>query len=169
MEKKYLETGKIVNIHGLKGEVKVMPWSDSPDFVCGFDTLYCGKDKIPFDVESARVHKNSVLIKFRGVDDAAQAEAMRNTIVYIDRDDAVLEEGVYFVQDLVGLTVQDADNGRIYGKIDDVFQTGANDVYSVKDKGNTYLIPAIPDVIIETDIQNGIMKIRPLEGLLDEN
>lgn len=65
--KEFIETGKIVNIHGLRGEVKIMPWSDDPDFICGFDILYCGKDKKIFEIESARVHKNMVLIKFKGI------------------------------------------------------------------------------------------------------
>ena len=91
--KEFIETGKIVNIHGLRGEVKIMPWSDDPDFICGFDILYCGKDKKIFEIESARVHKNMVLIKFKGIDTPESANFLRNNIVYIDRNDVELEEG----------------------------------------------------------------------------
>lgn len=94
--KEFIETGKIVNIHGLRGEVKIMPWSDDPDFICGFDILYCGKDKKIFEIESARVHKNMVLIKFKGIDTPESANFLRNNIVYIDRNDVELEEGTYF-------------------------------------------------------------------------
>lgn len=167
--REFLETGKIVNIHGLKGEVKIMPWSDDPQFVCEFDTLYCGKDKMPLDVESARVHKNMALVKFSGIDTPEKANTLRNSIVYIDRDDVELEEGTYFIADLIGLTVRDVDSGREYGVVKDIFQTGANDVYEIEKDGRKYYIPAIPDVIISTDIQGGEIAIRPLEGLFDEN
>ena len=97
-----------------------------------------------------------------------EAQKLRNRVLYIDRDDVELDEGCYFVQDLIGLEVVDADSGESYGKITDVSQTGANDVYHIADeKGNVKLIPAIPEVVAETDIEGGIMKITPLEGLFD--
>lgn len=167
--KKLLESGKIVNIHGLKGEVKVMPWCDYPDFLCEFDILYIGKEKTPYIVESARIHKNMALIKLKDVNTPEEANNLRNSIVYIDRDEIALEEGTYFIQDIIGLTVKDADSGKVYGEIKDVLQTGANDVYEIKSEEKTYLIPAIEQVIIETDIKNSVMLIRPLEGLFDEN
>lgn len=167
--KNFLETGKIVNIHGLKGEVKIMPWSDDAEFICEFDVIYCGKEKQAFEIESARVHKNMVLAKFKGIDTPEAANALRNSIVYIDREDIELEEGTYFIADLIGLEVKDADNGKTYGTVKDVFQTGANDVYEVSNNGKSYYIPAIPDVIINTDIQNKSILIRPLEGLFDED
>ncbi|MGN0621856.1 MAG: ribosome maturation factor RimM [Porcipelethomonas sp.] len=169
MENKYLETGKIVNIHGLKGEVKIMPWSDSPDFICEFDLIYVGKQKKEYEVEFSRVHKNMVLAKLRGVDTPEAANELRNKIVYIDRSEIELEEGVYFINDIIGLTVKDASDGRVYGKITDVLQTGANDVYEIKDGDRTYLVPAIEDVIVSTDIEDGVMTISPLEGLFDED
>lgn len=167
--KKMLESGKIVNIHGLNGEVKAAPWCDSPDFLCGFDILYLGREKNRVEVESARVHKNMVLIKLKGVDTPEAANALRNNIIYIDRGDVSLEEGAYFIQDIIGLTVKDADSGVIYGEVKDVLQTGANDVYEISGNGRTYLVPAIEQVIIKTDIENSVILIRPLEGLFDEN
>lgn len=167
--KKLLESGKIVNIHGLKGEVKVMPWCDSPEFLCECDILYIGKDKKPFTVESARSHKNMTLIKFEGIDTPEAANALRNNIVYIDRNEFELEEGTYFIQDIIGLCVRDADTGKEYGTVKDVLQTGANDVYEINNGEKTYLIPAIEQVVIKTDIENSEMLIRPLEGLFDED
>ncbi len=168
--KKYLEIGKIVSVQGLKGEIRVEPWCDSPDFLCEFDTLYFDKGKTPLEVERSRQQKNIVIMKIKGTDTVEQAQTLRNKILYMDRDDVELEEGAYFVQDLIGLTVIDNDSGRDYGKICEVSFTGANDVYHIKDKdGAVRLIPAIPDVVISTDIGEGVMKIHVLEGLFDED
>lgn len=167
--KKLLESGKIVNIHGLKGEVKVMPWCDYPDFLCEFDVLYIGREKTAYTVQSARVHKGMALLKLEGIDTPEAANNLRNSLVYIDREEVDLDEGTYFIQDIIGLTVKDADTGEVYGEIKDVLQTGANDVYEIKNGEKTCLIPAIEQVVIETDIENSQMLIRPLEGLFDEN
>lgn len=167
--KEFIETGKIVNIHGLRGEVKIMPWSDDPEFICEFDILYLGKDKKLLQIENARVHKNMVLAKFKGIDTPEAANLLRNNIIYIDRNDVELEEGTYFIQDLIGLKVINADTNEEYGNVTDVFQTGANDVYEVKNGDKTVLIPAIPDVIVNIDIENSVLMIRPLEGLFDED
>ena len=120
------------------------------------------------EIERSRVAKNIVVMKVKGVDTVEEAQKLRNRVLYIDSDDVELDEGCYFVQDLIGLEVIDADSGESYGKITDVSQTGANDVYHITDeKGNVKLIPAIPEVVAETDIENGMMKITPLEGLFD--
>ena len=164
---KYLETGKIVSVFGLKGEVKVQPWCDSPDFLCEFDTLYY-KSGTPVEIEHSRTAKNLVIIKIKGVDTIEEAQKLRNRILYLDRDDIELDEGCYFIQDLIGLKVIDSESGKEYGTLTEVSETGANDVYHVKNgDGQVYYIPAIPQVIAETDIENGIMKITPLEGLFD--
>ncbi len=171
MKKEYLEIGKIVNVHGLRGDVKVMPWCDEPELLCEFDSLYIDRDKKELFIEDARVFKNTVIMRFEGCNTVEAAEKLRNKILYIHRDDLELEEGVYFIQDLIGLEVIDADTGKVYGTLKDVSPTGANDVYEVRDEEHkkTYWIPAIPDVVIETDVDGGVMKIRPLEGLLDAN
>ncbi|MDE6598655.1 MAG: ribosome maturation factor RimM [Oscillospiraceae bacterium] len=167
--KQYLEIGKIVAVQGLKGEVRVEPWCDSGEFLCEFDTLYFDKGKTPVEVLKSRVQKNIVVMKIAGVDTPEQAQDIRNKILYMDRNDVELEEGSYFVQDLVGLEVIDNDSGESYGKLCEVSFTGANDVYHIKgEDGTVRLIPAIPDVVINTDITNGIMKIHVLEGLFDD-
>ena len=168
--KQYLEIGKIVNVHGLRGDMKVVPWCDDPEFLCEFDTLYLGKAQKPVTVTAARLQKGNVLLHLEGVDTVEEAEKLRNQVLYMDRDevDLKLPEGHYFIQDLIGLEVLDVDTGKSYGKLTDVMQTGANDVYEVKDAdGKTVLIPAIPDVVQETDLDGGVMRIRPLEGLFD--
>ena len=113
------------------------------------------------EVSHARPQKNMVLLHLEGYDTPEQAETLRNQILYLNREDVELEEGTYFIQDLIGLA---------YGTLKDVLQTGANDVYVVQaEGGKELLIPAIPDVIVETNIEEHCMKIRPLEGLLDAN
>lgn len=165
--KKLIETGKIVSVFGIKGEVKVQPWCDDPQLLCELDTLYY-KSGTPVEVEHARVAKNIVVMKIKGVDTANDAQKLRNRVLYLDRDDVELEEGAYFIQDLIGLAVKDADSGRVYGEITDVTQTGANDVYHIKaPDGKMYYIPAIKDVVKQTDIEGGVMLITVLEGLFD--
>lgn len=169
MIKKYLETGKIVALHGVRGEVRVQPWCDTPDFLLDFERLYTGAGSCFFDVESSRAHKNMVIMKLAGVDTPEQAAKLRGTVLYIDRDDAPLDEGDYFVQDLIGLEVRDADTGETYGTLTQVSQTGANDVYHILfGDGKERLIPAIPQVVLDIDPAGGAMLIRPLKGLFDD-
>lgn len=169
MKKQFLEAGKIVNTHGIKGEVKIMPYCDSPELFCEFDRFFMGRDFNEINVERSRVQKNMVIAKLEGVNTPEDAEKLRNKMLYMHRDDLELDEDTFFIQDLIGMAVKNADNGRVYGVIDDVLQTGANDVYSIKGENKTYLIPAIADVIAETDLENDIMLIHELEGLFDED
>lgn len=166
MKKEYLEAGKIVTTHGVRGEVKIMPYTDTPELLCEFDRLFIGKDKAELYIERARVAKNMVIAKIEGVDTVEAAEKYRNKVLFMHRDDLELDEDIYFIQDLIDMEVKDADSGFVYGKITDVLQNGANDVYVIKGD-REYLVPAIPDVVISTDIDSNIMLIRPLEGLFD--
>ena len=167
--KKYLEIGKIVSTHGIKGEVRVQPWCDSSEFLCEFDTLYFDEGKKSVDIIRARVQKNVVIMQLDGVDTVEEAQNLRNKILYMDRDDVELDEGTYFIQDLIGLVCIDADGGGEIGKITDVLETGANDVYEITSaEGKKYLIPAIPDVVLETDLDGNTMTIRKMEGLFDD-
>ena len=169
MKKRYLDSGKIVGTHGIRGELRIDPWCDSPEFLCAFRKLYFSENGgEPVKVKS-RPHKNIVLCKIDGIDTIEQAEKMKGKIVYIDRNDINLEEGVNFVQDLIGLEVKDADNGTVYGKISDVLYTGANDVYEITDdNGKKYLAPVIDEVIIETNVDDGYVLIRPMKGIFDD-
>lgn len=167
MKKKYIEAGKIVGTHGLRGEVRIDPWCDSAEFLCGFKRLYDAQEGL-MKVKRARPHKNIAVVLFDGIDTVEQADALRGKIVYIDRDDARLPKGVNFIQDLIGLKVEDADSGTVYGEITDVLKTGANDVYQVSMNGRDYLVPVIPDVVIEKDIDGGVVKIRPIKGIFDD-
>lgn len=167
MKKQFLEAGKIVTTHGIRGEVKVMPYTDTPELLCEFDRLFIGKNRDEINVIRARVFKNTVIMKLEGIDTPEDAEKLRNKLLYMHRDDLELDDDTYFIQDLIGLEVSDADSGKVYGKITDVMQTGANDVYVIKGDDREYLVPAIADVVVSTDIDVGTMTIRPLEGLFD--
>ncbi len=169
MKKQYLESGKIVGTHGIKGEVRIDPWCDSPQFLAAFDKLYLDDRGETFIEVKSRPHKNITLCKIKGVDNIDDAQRLRGRIVYIDRDDVKLEEGVNFVQDLIGLAVIDADSGENYGKITDVLRTGANDVYEVTSPdGQKILVPVIDEVIPARNIDEGFVLLRPMKGLFDD-
>ena len=169
MKKQFLEIGKIVNVHGLGGVVKVMPWCDSAEFLCEFETLYRGKDHTPMEIERASVQKNMALIKFAGIDTPEAANALRNTVLYMNRADVELDDDTYFIQDLQGMQVVDDDDGRTYGTLHDVLQTGANDVYEVQSPaGKMLLVPVIPEVVLKVDFETDTITIRPLKGLFDD-
>lgn len=167
MKKEYLEAGKIVTTHGIRGEVKIMPYTDTPELLAEFDRLFIGKNKDELIIERSRVFKNMVIAKIEGVDTPEAAEKLRNKLLYMHRDDLELDDDTYFIQDLIGIEVRDADSGKVYGTISDVMQTGANDVYVINGSDREYLVPAIADVVVSTDIDENIMTIRPLDGLFD--
>ncbi len=169
MKKKYLEVGKIVGTHGVKGAARVQVWADSPDFLKQFKYLYTddsGNNKLT--VLKVQPHGNISIVIFKGVESIEHAESFRNTTLYIDRKDVKLPEGRYFVTDLIGITVYDADNNRVYGKISDVSETGANDVWHIENNGKEYLIPVIEEVLIKVDTENEEAFIRPLKGIFDD-
>lgn len=164
----YLEIGRVVSTHGLRGELRVDPWCDSPQFLCQFKTLYLKKGETKLSV-SSRPHKTIAIVKAKGIDTIEEAEKLRGRVLYINRSDARLAPGEYFIQDLMGLDVIDIDTSKSYGKITDVLKTGANDVYQVTDeKKKDYLIPVIDDVVKEIDINGGKVLIKPLKGIFDD-
>ena len=132
MKKQFLDSGKIVGTHGIKGEVRIEPWCDSPEFL----------------IEAA--------------------ERLRGRIIYIDRADVKLDEGVHFVQDLIGLEVRDFDTGEVYGILTDVLRTGANDVYEITRDGKKYLAPVIDEVVREINTDGGYVLLTPMKGIFDD-
>lgn len=169
MKKQYLDSGKIVGTHGIKGEVRIEPWCDSPEFLCAFKKLYLDEKGQTFIEVKSRPHKNITLAKIKGVDTIEAAEKFRGKIVYINRADITLDEGVNFVQDLIGLEVKDAENGTVYGKITDVLRTGANDVYEITDSNNKkYLAPVIDEVVEEINVDGGFVLVHPMKGIFDD-
>lgn len=164
-----MEAGKIVGTHGVRGELRVDPWCDSAQFLSQFETLYNQDGSKAYPVLRSRVHKSLLLLTLEGITSIEQADAMRGTVLYLKRSDAVLPEGRYFIADLLGITVYDVDTGACYGKLTDVYQTGANDVYQITGEDQKpYLIPVIDQVVLETDIPGRTMKIRPIKGIFDD-
>lgn len=168
MVKEFLEGGKIVGTHGVRGEMRVECWCDSPQFLTKFKTLYFDNGAQAVKVQS-RAHKNMVLMKMPQVDTIEKADTFRGKIVYIKRSDIKLEKGVHFVQDMIGLEVIDSDTKKVYGKVKDVLRTGSNDVYEMEDENKKlFYIPAIPDIIDEIDIKNNTLSITPMKGLFSD-
>lgn len=171
MIKDFLELGQIVSTHGIRGEIRLNPWCDAPEFAKKFKTLYFdGMGKTPVAVKASRPHGNIVIMKLDGVDSVEAAAALKNKMLYFKRSDAHLEKGKWFVSELIGCSVYDADReGVLYGELFDVAPTGANDVWYIKTPENKdVLIPAIKDVVISCDVENGKIFIRPLRGLFDD-
>ena len=167
--KKYLETGKIVGTHGVKGMVRVQPWCDSPDFLKQFKHIYTDSDGVnKWTLTSVNPHGNVVLMAIKGIDSIEKAETLRNKIIYIDRKDAKLPKDRYFIDDLIGCTVYDADSNAVLGKLTDVSQTGANDVWHITKNNNEYLVPSIDEVIVSVNVEDETLIIRPLKGIFDD-
>ncbi len=172
MIKEYLEIGEIVSTHGIKGEVRLNPWCDGPEFVKKFKTLYCdNRGQKPLKVIACRPHGNVAVLKLESVDTVEAARAMRNTVLYMKRADVNLPEGSWFISELIGCEVLDADDNTLcYGTIKDVDSGMANDIwYILTPDDKEVLIPAIKDVVIKCDVADNKAYIRPLRGLFDEN
>ena len=160
--------GKIVNTHGVKGEVRVLP---STDDVKRFGKLkevkVENRTMTTYEIETVRYHKNFVLLKFKGIDTMNEAELLKNSLLKIDRKDALpLKKDEYYQCDLYGLRVL-TDTGRDLGKLTDILMTGSNDVYVVRNEEKEILIPAIKQCILKVDLEAGEMLVHLLEGLED--
>ena len=161
MKQRYLEAGKIVNTHGIRGEVKLEPWADSPAFLLRLPALYL--DEKPYKIEAAREHKGMLLVKFEGVDDINAAMALKNRVVCLDRADARLEAGAFFLADILGADVVD-EAGVPLGKLVDIIEGAASNIYVVRGE-REILIPAVPEFVLRTDAENGVITVRLIEGM----
>lgn len=165
---KFLEIGEVVGTHGIAGELRVQPWCDSPEVFCQLKTLYtdpAGQEKIKV---KSRPHGRIVLVKVEGLGDATAAAQWRSRVLYAARDDLKLPAGRYFICDLIGLPVKDADTGEVYGTVTDVSNTGASDIYHMQTAdGRLILIPAIPDIVLSVQPEGEGILIRVMEGLFD--
>ncbi len=167
MRLSYLELGKIVSTHGVKGELKVEPWCDDPSFFKHFNTVYLGKaGQNPHQVVNVRTHGKMVLLTLEGVTDMDQANLLRNKVLYVDRDAAPLEQDRYFVAELLGCTVSDADTGEVYGTVADVTNTGSTDIWQIRGKdGQTFYMPLIPGILQEANVAENCITVRPIPGI----
>ena len=165
-----LQVGIITSTHGVRGEVKVYPTTDDPRRFRRLKevVLDTGREKINLEIEGVKFFKQFVILKFKGLDNINDIEKYRQKSLYVTRKNAVrLQRDEYFIADLIGLKVQDED-GKELGTVKDVIETGANDVYEVEmADGKSLLLPAIKQCILNVDVENGMMQVHVLEGLLD--
>ena len=163
MKLEFIEAGEIVTTHGVKGEVKVMPWVDGPEILCEFDRCrIAGKE---YEIESCRVQKTCNLVKLSGIDTMEAAQAMRGKVVEIYRED--IDDEVIFAAELIGVEVY-AD-GLLLGKITEVLDYPGNSVYVVNGE-HEYMIPAVNQFILSTDLETNTMQVKIIEGMRsDEN
>lgn len=164
--KDLIEIGQIVNTHGLRGDLKVMPWCDDPEIF--HELEYVLIDNKEYLIEKSTLHKNAVLLKLEGINHINDAEMYRNKVLFVKRADlGELPEGTYYICDLLGCSVE-TDAGRVLGNICDIIKTGSNDVYVVEDEAKKQtLIPVIDEVVKSVDIYEKKIIITPLKGLID--
>ncbi len=168
MIKKFIECGEIVSTHGIKGEVKINPWCDSPRFLTKFKKLYLDEQgSSSLKVFSSRAANTVVLTKFENINSVEEAEKLRGTVVYIKRDDAGLN-GRHFVQEIKGCIAYHCDTKEELGVVTDVISLPANDVWQISKNGKDYLIPAIDDVIVLIDVEKNSVIINPMKGIFDD-
>jgi len=160
-KEKYLEAGQIVNTHGVRGEVKITPWTDSPEFLQKIKTLYVGGEGMR--VTASRVHKSFVLAKLEGIDDVNAAMALKNKTVYIARKDVKLPRGSFFIADIIGAKVVTED-GTELGTLADVMEMPAQNIYLVKGE-REIMIPAVDEFVLNTDVKKGVITVRLIEGM----
>ena len=165
-----LQVGIITSTHGVRGEVKVYPTTDDPRRFRRLKevVLDTGREKLNLEIEGVKFFKQFVILKFKGLDNINDIEKYRKKSLYVTRKNAVrLQRDEYFIADLIGLKVQDEDGAEL-GTVKDVIETGANDVYEVEmADGRSLLLPAIKQCILNVDMENGMMQVHVLEGLLD--
>lgn len=165
-----LQVGIITSTHGVRGEVKVYTTTDDPRRFRRLKevVLDTGREKLNLEIEGVKFFKQFVILKFKGLDNINDIEKYRQKSLYVTRKNAVrLQRDEYFIADLIGLKVQDED-GTELGTVKDVIETGANDVYEVEmADGRSLLLPAIKQCILNVDVENGMMQVHVLEGLLD--
>ena len=166
---KYLEIGQIVNTFGIKGMVKVKPFTDNIERFNNLEKIYI-KNKsgqTGYKIQEVKYHKNMVLIKFEGIENPEQADLLRNSYLIVDREtEEPLEPGRYYIVDMIGLDVFTDDNEYL-GKLEDIYNTGSNDIYVVKNElGKQVLLPAIEDVIKNIDMDNKKVIVHLIPGLV---
>ena len=163
MKLQFIEAGEIVTTHGIKGEVKVLPWLDSPEDLCDFDR--CRIDGKEFEIEQCRVQKTCNLVKFAGIDTMEAAQAMRGKTIELYRED--IDDEVIFAAELIGMEV--FCDGELIGKIKEVLDYPGNSVYVIKG-AREYMIPAVKEFILSTDMEKNEMQVKLIEGMRsDEN
>ena len=167
-DKKYLECGKIINTHGVRGAVKMESWCNSPEDLADLKRVFIKRNGQMecLKMVHASIFKQFVIAELQGVQTIEAAEAMKNMTLYAAREDFVLEEGDYFIADLIGLPVIDKETGHVYGKLVEVINRGASDIYVVNTENGERMMPAVEEFVKLVDLEKGIF-VSLIEGMLD--
>jgi 16S rRNA processing protein RimM len=164
----YLECGKIINTHGVRGGLKLESWCDSPKDLASLKKVFLkdGAEYKKYKVKKASVFKQFVLFELEGIADIDTAMSLRTQIVFADRADISIDEDAFFIADIIGLPIIDLESGRELGTLSDVLNLGASDLYEIDTENGKKLIPAVPEFIKEVDLEKGIF-VSLIEGMLD--
>jgi len=165
----YIECGKIINTHGCKGGLKLESWCNSPEELVNLKNLFLFENGIykSYKVLKASIFKQFVLVELDGINDMDLAIKLKNNIVYASRDDFELEDGEYFIADVIGLSVIDVDSNKIYGKISDIINRGASDIYVITTDNGEVMVPVVDEFIKDVNIEKGIVLIKPIDGMFN--
>ena len=162
MKERFLEAGQIVTTHGVRGEVRIRPWADSAEFLKGFTVFYI--DGKPFPVRTSFVHKGALIASLEGVESMDEAESLRGRVIRIDREEAHLDPGAYFLQDIIGLPAVEETTGKTLGTVEDILQLPGGDVLVIRGD-REILVPRVPEFIRSVDTENGFVSVRLIEGM----
>lgn len=167
--KEYLEIGKIVGTHGVRGMVRIQPWCDSISVLRSVKIVFTDNGgNSSLIVKRFAENGNVFIAQFEAVDSIEAAEKLRGKILFAKRSELSIKEGSHFIQDIIGCKVIDKDTCEVYGTVCDVSATGANDVWHIKNNDKEYLIPVIPSVVAKIDIESAVIEITPLKGIFDD-
>ena len=166
IDEKYIECGKIVNTHGCRGAVKAESWCNSEKELSELKRIFLKGENTYFqyDVVKASVFKQFVIFELKTVDDMDMAMLLKGKVIYAAREDFLLEDGEFFIADMIGIDVIDVDSGKIYGNLKEIINRGASDIYVIDTPDGEAMIPAVDEFIISIDIDKGIF-VRPIEGM----
>ena len=166
---KYIEIAKFTKPQGLRGGIRAVALCDSPEMLEEFKNFYLGEEKTPIKIWLEQIRKGFVILTVEDIDSVVAAENLVGEYLYVLREDFPLEKDSWFIADLIGLEVVDADTGQVYGKVAEILQNAPKDVYVIQTPDRKQvLFPSIPEVLIDVDITAGVIKIKPLEGLFDD-
>jgi 16S rRNA processing protein RimM len=165
---KYIECGKIINTHGCRGAVKLESWCNTPEDLAALKKIFVRENGkyTKKKVLKASVFKQFVILELKEITDMEAALSLKGAILYAQREDFKLDDGEFFLTDLIGLDVIDVDNARIYGKVKDIINRGASDIYVVDTPNGERMIPAVDEFIVKVDVTKGVF-VKTIPGLLD--
>ena len=166
----YLECGKIVNTHGCHGGLKLESWCDTPEVLASFKKIFLkkGEEFEKLKVKKAAIFKQFVLFDLDGITDMDMALALKGSVVYADRADFKLSDGAYFIADIIGTEVRDADSDELLGKLSDVINRGAQDIYVVKTDKGEVMVPVVDEFVIKVEVGKAVY-VRPIPGMFNED